>query len=252
MKRYDSPFRAFDGLTAYDLFPHTMRLMKENLPVPTKPVLCCDFDGVLHSYTSGWHGAEIIADPPVPGAIDFLRRATEHFQVHVYSSRSHQEGGLAAMQRWVLDHATAEAKDRGADALAWVFNLHWPTSKPSAKVTLDDRAVTFTGAWPPLDELLAFEPWNKASPRAILNVDAPKYLELERRYIAALQTLIDARRLINNQIVNVAPLSPRPGIYKLFESIDHHVKMAENMHTLILETTAIGETRLRQLPAGED
>ena len=32
-----------------------------------------DFDGVIHSYTSGWKGAGVIPDPPVPGAIDFLR-----------------------------------------------------------------------------------------------------------------------------------------------------------------------------------
>jgi hypothetical protein len=32
-----------------------------------KPILCLDFDGVLHSYTSGWKGAAVIPDPPVPG-----------------------------------------------------------------------------------------------------------------------------------------------------------------------------------------
>ena len=25
----------------------------------SKPILCLDFDGVLHSYTSGWRGARI-------------------------------------------------------------------------------------------------------------------------------------------------------------------------------------------------
>lgn len=29
-----------------------------------KPILCLDFDGVIHSYASGWKGADVIPDPP--------------------------------------------------------------------------------------------------------------------------------------------------------------------------------------------
>ena len=59
-----------------------------------KPILCLDFDGVLHSYTSGWRGATIIPAKPVPGAVEFLVKAVQHFDVQVFSSRSHQEGGI--------------------------------------------------------------------------------------------------------------------------------------------------------------
>lgn len=38
----------------------------------SKPTICVDFDGCLHAYTSGWQGAEVVSDPPVPGAIDWL------------------------------------------------------------------------------------------------------------------------------------------------------------------------------------
>ena len=37
-----------------------------------KSVICVDVDGVIHSYTSGWQGATVLADPPVPGAIEAL------------------------------------------------------------------------------------------------------------------------------------------------------------------------------------
>ena len=32
-----------------------------------KQTVVFDFDGVIHSYKSGWRGASIIPDPPVPG-----------------------------------------------------------------------------------------------------------------------------------------------------------------------------------------
>lgn len=123
-----------------------------------KPTLCLDFDGVLHSYTSGWSRADEIRDPPVPGAMKFLKIAVEHFSVAIYSSRSGQEGGIQAMKAWIMKHLDGEFPPGLANH---VFSeLQWPTSKPSAKVTLDDRALTFTGVWPSIPTLLAFEPWN--------------------------------------------------------------------------------------------
>jgi hypothetical protein len=124
-----------------------------------KPILCLDFDGVLHAYTSGWRGATHIPDPPVPGALDFLRAAVEVFTVAVFSSRSHQPGGIAAMQAWLGTWAERELPP-DAD-LAFLGELTWPTEKPLALVTLDDRALTFTGEWPSLTALRAFQPWYK-------------------------------------------------------------------------------------------
>ena len=66
-----------------------------------RPTLCLDFDGVLHSYTSGWQGADVVSDPPTEGAMEFLSRAVRHFDVAIYSSRSHQPNGILAMQLWL-------------------------------------------------------------------------------------------------------------------------------------------------------
>ena len=36
------------------------------------PTVVFDFDGVIHSYTSGWKGVANIPDPPVPGIREAL------------------------------------------------------------------------------------------------------------------------------------------------------------------------------------
>jgi hypothetical protein len=121
-----------------------------------KPVLCLDFDGVCHSYNSGWQGATHIPDPPVPGMWAFLEKAIKTFEVHIYSTRSTEEGGIAAMQAWFLRHANSGY--RQDIARKW---LKFPTHKPPAMVTLDDRALTFTGVWPSIEDLRHFQPWTR-------------------------------------------------------------------------------------------
>jgi hypothetical protein len=125
----------------------------------TRPILCLDFDGVLHSYSSGWQGPDVIPDPPVPGAIAFLREAVQHFTVAIYSSRSNQPGGKDAMRAWLALWAERDSPP-GAD-LTFVDGIKWPQEKPGAFVTLDDRALTFTGQWPTMNTLKAFRPWHK-------------------------------------------------------------------------------------------
>ena len=127
----------------------------------SKPTLCLDFDGVLHSYTSGWKGADVVPDPPTDGALQFLWDASEHFKIAIFSSRSHQPGGKHAMQKWLNAHMrTFWSMDRTRcdDILA---EIDWPNEKPAAFVTLDDRALTFEGEWPDPKLLLEFKPWNK-------------------------------------------------------------------------------------------
>ncbi len=114
-----------------------------------KPILCLDFDRVCHSYTSGWKGAAIIPDNPVPGLFPFLHQAEEVFEINIFSSRSNQEGGIAAMKAWFEEYAP------GSTTV-----MKFPTEKPPAFVGIDDRVITFTGAWPSVESLKQFKTWN--------------------------------------------------------------------------------------------
>ena len=130
----------------------------------SKPILCVDFDGVIHSYASGWKGEAVVSDPPVKGAVEWLWRATEFWTVQVYSSRSKSEGGRLAMFNKLIewsraalgpDHAMSQPSDE--------YPIGFANEKPSAFLTIDDRAICFDGDWNALDpqELLKFKPWNK-------------------------------------------------------------------------------------------
>lgn len=126
----------------------------------SKPILCLDFDGVLHSYTSGWQGVDVIPDPPTPGAMAFLKEAIAYFDVQIFSSRSNdEENGIRAMQDWLRVNLQKEFPFR--EAMNVSQSIRWPTQKPPAMVTLDDRAIQFTGEWPTVSALLKFQPWNK-------------------------------------------------------------------------------------------
>lgn len=129
-----------------------------------KPILCLDFDGVLHSYSSGWQGAGIANDQPVDGSEAFLVEAAKHFRLMVYSSRSKSFAGRAAMKRFVREHFNYPltfSSDHDVDWLPEAISFPW--FKPSAFITIDDRALTFTGNWHdfPIDALKGFRPWNK-------------------------------------------------------------------------------------------
>lgn len=131
------------------------------------PIICVDFDGVIHSYTSGWMGVDVIPDLPVPGAIDWIM---DHLPipesiscmgpeytgpvVQIYSSRSKERNGIKAMKKWLVDNGLHKA-------YLTEDILKFPTQKPAAFLTIDDRAICFNGTFPTTKEMLEFKPWNK-------------------------------------------------------------------------------------------
>lgn len=130
-------------------------------------IICVDFDGVIHSYTSGWKGVDVITDPPVPGAIEWLEKhlpvpesiccmapAYEGPIAQIYSSRSKSWRGRRAMKKWLVDHGLHPSYiSEGI--------LKFPVKKPAAFLTIDDRAICFDGNFPSDQEIISFKPWHK-------------------------------------------------------------------------------------------
>ena len=115
-------------------------------------ILCIDFDGVLHSYKSGWQGADVVSDEPVPGAIEWLTNLAKSnkYGIAIYSARSSQAGGIEAMRKWLIDNG-----------FSWMKCISFPIQKPAAYLTIDDRCICFNGTYPTMDEIDNFTPWNK-------------------------------------------------------------------------------------------
>lgn len=113
--------------------------------------ICIDFDGVIHSYMTPWESADIIPDPPVPGAFPFLVECMANgFQVAIFSTRSLQDSGITAMMHWFLRHGFSEARF-----------FTFPSVKPPAILYIDDRAFLFEGRFPSITYINCFRPWNK-------------------------------------------------------------------------------------------
>jgi hypothetical protein len=130
-------------------------------PASTEPgtdahkwTIACDCDGVLHSYVSGWQGADVLPDPPVPGAIEWLEAVTRRFEVAIHSTRCRSVGGRWAIEGWLRDNGLSDA------ALA---HVHYPPYKPAALIYLDDRGYRFDGEnFPSVDAIWAAKPWGVA------------------------------------------------------------------------------------------
>jgi len=118
-----------------------------------------DFDGVLHRYDSPWVAHHVIPDLPVDGAIEWLHRTIQKFDVVIFSTRCTTWRGRRAVRRWLRLHGGALWHEAlGSVGLEDIKLAH---SKPAALVYIDDRAWRFDGRFPSADEIHAARPWNK-------------------------------------------------------------------------------------------
>lgn len=111
------------------------------------PILCLDFDGVVHDYKRGWQDGAIYGEV-TDGFRRWAERARAYFTLIIHTSRARTEDGAEEVMDWL--------KKRDLD---WI---EVTTVKPPAFITIDDRALTFTGSWAEFDplKLRAFRPWN--------------------------------------------------------------------------------------------
>lgn len=113
-----------------------------------KKTVAFDFDGVIHSYESGWQGAAVVPDPPVPGikeSIEALRAAG--YEVVIVSSRANTEEGFHAI------HNFLQKNEIEVDMVT--------NNKPAAVCIVDDRAIYFDGnAKSLVEKIVNFRPWN--------------------------------------------------------------------------------------------
>lgn len=159
-----------------------------------KPTVVFDFDGVIHSYKSGWQGPGVIPDPVVPGiveAIDHLR--ANGYRVVVVSTRCSSIGGKTAVEDYLTENRIA------VDAVM--------AEKPPALCYVDDRAICFQGnAGKLVDQIKGFENWVK-DPRVQLLDCKEIHMDLKPISDEEREELI---KKLANQPIKLAAYNPHP------------------------------------------
>lgn len=145
-KKFTGDFRLFD------ICPKCMKEFEEwmkNKPINRKRVVF-DFDGVIHSYTSGWKGIDVIPDPPVEGIKEVLQKLIDNqYEVCVLSTRCSEYSGYKAIQQWLVLNDIPFTEVRA--------------DKPPAICYVDDRALKFDANYIDLlfKEITTFKTWQE-------------------------------------------------------------------------------------------
>ena len=88
-----------------------------------------------------------------------LKHAEAHFAAQQDDELSERDSEVyrgASEHLWFLDRDELRPLDRD---LVVKLRSRWPIFKPPAMITIDDRALNFTGEWPTIDALDSFKPW---------------------------------------------------------------------------------------------
>lgn len=96
------------------------------------PTVSFDFDGVIHSYRSGWKGAAVIPDPPVEGIKEVIEQLiSDGLCVVICSSRAESFEGQTAIAEWLKHYGFPMVQIQAR--------------KVPSIVHVDDRTICFDG-----------------------------------------------------------------------------------------------------------
>lgn len=122
-----------------------------------------DWDGVIHSYVSGWKGHSVLPDPPVEGAIAWL--ADLHaagIEVVFFTCRFTNWSNEIPWPK-VRDACIKYLIDNGlAPEIANSFEWWAGEGKPRVDLYVDDHGFRFEGTFPTVQEVKGLkDSWNK-------------------------------------------------------------------------------------------
>jgi len=97
-----------------------------------KQTIALDFDGVIHSYKSGWIAPDILEEP-LEGSLEFFNKLLEKYKIVIFSARAKSPNGLLAIQNWLKKYNFPE--------------VQVTPIKPNASLYIDDRGFRFNGCF---------------------------------------------------------------------------------------------------------
>lgn len=117
----------------------------------SKKTIVFDFDGVIHSYTSGWQGETVISDKPVLGIDKVLKELHDNnYEIAIVSTRCKSIEGRTAIENWIDMYGLTQYIDKICK------------EKPPAICYIDDRAICFDGNTETLvDKIRNFKSWTE-------------------------------------------------------------------------------------------
>ena len=112
----------------------------------TERRIAIPFDGTVMTFDSGWQGPTGTVDPPVPGAIEFVRDLVNAgFTVYLVSERIGMENGLFAVKSYLTAYGLSQFH---------INSLRFVSVRPAGVSAVDRFAFGFPGNFPSIDHMI--------------------------------------------------------------------------------------------------
>lgn len=131
-----------------------------------RKTVAVDFDGVLHQYITPFSDPLTIADPPIPGALEWLDTVSKVYNVAIFSTRNVTAHGQKAIHDWLYKHMLEIFAEPDVVDILYNRGVYFPTHKPPALIYIDDRGFRFSGFFPSPDEIRSLTPWKYQPPES--------------------------------------------------------------------------------------